>query len=207
MKKLLQLFSLLALFCCGEITYAEDEAATEELARIPQVLESVKLVNKAKPNLKAKIYFVYQSRSTCGICVAEAPTLVKEYKKMKRKGCEMVMLNVDQTPEAAAKWVKSAKMDFPVIHPSVSMSCGIPWEYTGRGLLPCMVAMTPDGKKLGEAGGPDVSEFVKDWKKLLRDIQKQEAKDAAAAAREKSKAKKSKKKGRKAAEDEDESDF
>ena len=121
--------------------HAQEEAEEETLAAIPAILKEAKLVNKAKPNLKAKIYFVYQSRSTCGICVSEAPTLVKEYKKMKRKGCEMVMLNIDATPEKAAEWAKRSKMEFPVISPAVSMSCGMPWEYEGRPLLPCMVAM------------------------------------------------------------------
>ena len=173
--------------------HALEEAEEETLAAIPAILKEAKLVNKAKPNLKAKIYFVYQSRSTCGICVSEAPTLVKEYKKMKRKGCEMVMLNIDATPEKAAEWAKRSKMEFPVISPAVSMSCGMPWEYEGRPLLPCMVAMTPDGKKLGEAGGPDVSEFVKDWKKLLNELRKEEAKKRAAARKAEKKNKKKKK--------------
>ena len=120
---------------------AQEETEEETLAAIPAILKDVKLVNKAKPNLKAKIYFVYQSRSTCGICVSEAPTLVKEYKKMKRKGCEMVMMNIDSSPERAAEWAKRSKMEFPVISPAVSMSCGMPWEYTGRPLLPCMVIL------------------------------------------------------------------
>ena len=173
--------------------HAQEEAEEETLAAIPAILKEAKLVNKAKPNLKAKIYFVYQSRSTCGICVSEAPTLVKEYKKMKRKGCEMVMLNIDATPEKAAEWAKRSKMEFPVISPAVSMSCGMPWEYEGRPLLPCMVAMTPDGQKLGEAGGPDMSEFVKDWKKLLNKLRKEEAKERAAAKRAEQKNKKKKK--------------
>lgn len=186
---LLSFVSLLAI-----PVQAQDEAEEgETLAAIPAILKEVKLVNKAKPNLKAKIYFVYQSRSTCGICVSEAPTLVKEYKKMKRKGCEMVMLNIDSSPEKAAEWAKRSKMEFPVISPAESMSCGMPWEYEGRPLLPCMVAMTPDGQKLGEAGGPNVSEFVKDWKKLLNKLRKEEAKERAAAIRAEKKNKKKKK--------------
>lgn len=207
MCKFLRLFSLMALLCCAAPIVAEDEeATTEELAAVPQILSTVKLVNKAKPNLKAKIYFVYQSRSTCSICVSEAPTLVKEYKKMKRKGCEMVMLNIDSSPERAAEWAKRSKMEFPIISPAVSMSCGMPWEYTGRPLLPCMVAMTPDGTKLAEASGSEVSELVKDWKKLLREQDKQQARAAAAEAREKAKEerKKAREKKRKAKEEEEE---
>lgn len=186
---------------------AQEETEEETLAAIPAILKDVKLVNKAKPNLKARIYFVYQSRSTCSICVSEAPTLVKEYKKMKRKGCEMVMLNIDSSPERAAAWAKRAKMDFPIISPEVSMSCRMPWEYAGRPLLPCMVAMTPDGTKLAEASGSEVGELVKDWKKMLRELDKQEARTAAAEAREKAKEerKKAREKKRKAEEEEEES--
>lgn len=187
MKHLLRLLTMAAVLICGGAYAEEEEAETKELARIPQILSQVELINKAKPNLDAKIYFVYQSRSTCGICVAEAPALVREYKRMKRQGCEMVMMNIDNNPEAAEKWVKKARMDFPVIHPSQSMSCGMPWNYTGKGLLPCMVAMTPDGTKLGEASGQEVANFVKTWKTLLRDIEQEERKAAAAEKKEKSK--------------------
>lgn len=211
MKRLLHLFATAALLLCGS-AIADDEAEEKELALVPQALSEVKLVNKAKPNLDAKIYFVYQSRSTCGICVAEAPALVKEYKRMKRQGCEMVMLNVDHSADAAEKWVKKEKMDFPVVHPSQSMSTGIPWEYTGRGLLPCMIAMTADGTKLGEAGGKDVEAFVKSWRKMLNELKREEAKKAAAEKKEKSKkadkksSKKKNKKRKKNRDDEDEED-
>ena len=211
MTRLIRLMMILALLCFGATAHAqEEESADTELAAVPRVLAKAQYVNKVKPNLKAKIYFVYQSRSACIICVKEAPTLVKEYKRMKRKGCEMVMLNIDKTPEDAEKWVKKAKMTFPVISPSISMSCGMPWPYTGRPLLPCMVAMTPDGTKIGEASGPDVSGFVKSWRKLLRELEKEEAKQAAAEAREKAKAEKAagknKKKSRADEEDEEEND-
>lgn len=205
MSKIHRFFILLGLVCCAASAVAQ-EVANEEMEAVPRVLASTKYVNKVKPNLKARIYFVYQSRSLCGICVREAPTLVKEYKKMKRKGCEMVMLNIDASEEAAARWIKNAKMTFPVISPAVSMSCGMPWDYTGRPLLPCMVAMTPDGTKLGEASGSEVSEFVKDWRKLLRELDRQNARAAAAAAREKAKAEKLKGRNKQSEAEEDESD-
>ncbi len=203
MSKIRRFFILLGMVCCAASAVAQ-ETASEEMEAVPRVLASAKYVNKAKPNLKARIYFVYQSRSACGICVREAPTLVKEYKKMKRKGCEMVMLNIDTSEEAAARWVKNAKMTFPVISPAVSMSCGMPWDYTGRPLLPCMVAMTPDGTKLGEASGSEVGEFVKDWKKLLRELDKQNARAAAAAVREKARAEKLKGRNKPGEDEEDE---
>lgn len=187
------------LLCTGFLTYAQEEEAGEQLEVVPQALKNATYVNKAKPNLQAKIYFVYQSRSKCSICVSETPALVKEYKKMKRRGCEMVMMNVDASPEVAAEWAKNSKMEFPVMSPAMCLRAGIPWDYTGTGLLPCMIAMTPDGTKLEEAGGSQVSELVKNWKKLLTKVRREEAKKAAAAK----KAEKARKK-KKAQEDEEE---
>ncbi len=216
MKHYLRLLTMAAVLICGGAYAEEEDAETKELARVPQALSEVKLINKAKPNLDAKIYFVFMSRSTCGICVAEAPALVREYNRMKRQGCEMVMLNQDHSVEAAEKWVRKAKMDFPVVHPSQNMDTDteIPWEYTGKALLPCMIAMTPDGTKLGEAGGQDVANFIKTWKTLLLDIKKEEKKAAAAKKKEKSRKadktnskKKDKKKDKKRKKTDDDDEF
>ena len=180
-----------AMLSLGFLSFAQEDAVEEQLDVVPQALKNATYVNKAKPNLKAKIYFVYQSRSKCSICVSETPELIKEYKKMKRRGCEMVMMNVDSSPEVAAEWAKNSKMEFPVMSPAMCLRAGIPWEYTGTNLLPCMIAMTPDGTKLAEAGGSQVSELVKDWKKLLNRLRKEEAKEKAAAKKaEKKKGKK-----------------
>jgi hypothetical protein len=194
MTRLIRTLVLTLAAGCGLLAHAQEESTDEQLALVPQALKEAQYVNKVKPNLKAKIYFIYQSRSTCGICVSEAPTLVKEYKKMKRGGCEMVMLNVDATPKAAEQWVKKAKMTFPVMSPAMSMSSGIPWTYAGRPLLPCMIAVTPDGTKIAEAGGSDVSDFVKDWKKLLRDHEKEANKKKLAEKKSQTSKKKGKKK-------------
>ena len=200
MKYLLQILTFAALLGAAVLpcTYADtdtaEEQAEEQLATIPAALKDRKYVTKVRPKEDAKVYFIYQSRSTCGICVSEAPTLVKEYKKMKRGGCEMVMLNVDATPKAAEQWVKKAKMTFPVMSPAMSMSSGIPWTYAGRPLLPCMIAVTPDGTKIAEAGGSDVSDFVKDWKKLLRDHEKEANKKKLAEKKSQTSKKKGKKK-------------
>lgn len=204
MNKFIRTLALALVAICGLPVLAQEESSTESLALVPQALQDAKYVNKAKPNLKAKLYFIYQSRSTCGICVAEAPTLVKEYRKMKARGCEMVMLNVDRSPEDAEKWAKKAKMTFPVMSPTMSMSSGIPWTYSGKPLLPCMIAVTPDGTKIAEAGGPDVSDFVKGWKKLLRDIEKEEAKKNAAEKKKKASSKKNRKRKSDDETDEDE---
>lgn len=182
------------LFCLAAVSgatiapcaYAEkdksEEVAAEDLPRVPAALADRKYVTKAKPDLDAKVYFIYQSRYMCPNCVAEAPELVAVYRKLKGKGAEMVMLNVDADDETAAKWAKKAKMRFPIVSPTDRM--GVPFPHEGQGSLPCMVAVDAEGNKLGQADGLEVSSFVsKNWKKYVKDIKKAE-KAAAKAAKE-----------------------
>ena len=141
MKNLFKLLLLAALLGTTVLpcTYAEPEATeetAEELAAVPASLKDRKYVTKARPDLKAKVYFIYQSRYRCGICVAEAPAIVAAYKKMKGKGVELVMLNVDQDDKTAADWAKKAKMKFPIVSPTDRGD--IPFPFTGGRTLPCM---------------------------------------------------------------------
>ena len=160
-----------------------EEVDTTDMPAVPASLVNKEFVNGAKLNTKAKVYFIYQSRSACGICVMECPAIVDAYKGMKGKDAELVMLNIDQNKEIAAKWAKDSKMKFPVVAPHDAN--GVPFPYTGGGTLPCMVALDAEGNKLGEAGGKDVAAFVGDWKKIVRDYKKEEKKAAREAAKEK----------------------
>ena len=179
MKKLLSIVLLSAL-CGAAITPCafakKDEAAEVSAAELPTVPASLvdrEYVTKSKPDLKAKVYFIYQSRYMCPNCVAEAPDIVAAYKKMKGKGAELVMLNVDSDVETAEKWAKKAKMRFPIVAPNDRS--GIPFPHQGSGSLPCMVALDADGNKLGQASGLEVSEFLSsNWKKFVKDQKKKE---------------------------------
>lgn len=188
MKKLLSIVLLSAL-CGAAITPCafakKDEAAEVSAAELPTVPASLvdrEYVTKSKPDLKAKVYFIYQSRYMCPNCVAEAPDIVAAYKKMKGKGAELVMLNVDSDVETAEKWAKKAKMRFPIVAPNDRS--GIPFPHQGSGSLPCMVALDADGNKLGQASGLEVSEFLSsNWKKFVKD-QKKKEKEAEKAKKE-----------------------
>lgn len=160
----------------------QDDEDVAELPAVPASLADRKYITKSKPVTDAKVYFIYQSRYMCPNCVAEAPEIVAIYKKMKGKGAELVMLNVDADDETAAKWAKSAKMRFPIVSPTDR--AGIPFPHTGKGSLPCMVAVDAEGNKLGQAEGRQVAEFLSsNWKQYVKDIKKAEK----AAAKNKSK--------------------
>lgn len=147
----------------------------DELPAVPAAILPKKLLNTAKLNTKAKVYFVYMSRHACAICVNELPGILDAYKRMKGKKAEIVMLNCGNIEEDT-KWVKNAKITFPVVAPGESE--GIPFPYDGDSLLPFMVAMDPSGNKLGQANGPQVAAFVKGWKKIVKDYEKEERKAA-----------------------------
>ncbi|MBE6417051.1 MAG: TlpA family protein disulfide reductase [Akkermansiaceae bacterium] len=149
-------------------------SADADLPSVPASLQGRQYITKAKPNTEAKVYFIYQSRYMCPTCVAEAPAIVAAYKKMKGKGAELVMLNVDADDETAAKWARKAKMRFPIVSPTDRS--GIPFPHTGSSKLPCMVALDAHGNKLGEASGAEVAEFLSsNWKQYVKDIKKAEA--------------------------------
>lgn len=187
---------ILSLFCVGALLAVattpcafakkgdtEEVVSAEDLPMVPASLANRKYVTKAKPDPEAKVYFIYQSRYMCPNCVMEAPAIVAAYKKMKGKGAELVMLNVDADDETAAKWARKAKMRFPIVSPTDRT--GIPFPHTGGNKLPCMVALDADGNKLGEASGLEVSEFLaNNWKQYVKDIKaaekkaKKEKKDA-----------------------------
>lgn len=143
----------------------------EELPAVPASLQEKEFVVPVKLNTRAKVYFIYMSRSTCSICVHEAPKIVEIYKKMKGKAAELVMLNIDSNKDVALKWAKDAKMKFPIVAPGEGR--GVPFPYAAGGLLPHMVAVDAEGNKLGEAGGGKVAAFLQDWKKIVRDYEKE----------------------------------
>ena len=168
---------------------AEASAEDAELPAVPASLKDKKFVLPVKLNTKASVYFIYQSRSTCSICVAEAPEIVKIYRSMHGKDAELVMLNIDANKDVAAKWAKSSKMKFPIVAPGEAE--GVPFPYTGPNPLPFMVAVDADGNKLGEANGGGVVAFLADWRKMVRDLKKEKkakAKEEAKRLREEKKA-------------------
>lgn len=183
MKYILQILTLGAILwapllpCVYADTDKTEESSENELAAIPAALKERKYVTKVRPKLDAKVYFIYQSRYRCSICVAEAPAIVATYKKMKGKGAELVMLNIDQDDKTAATWAKKAKMKFPIVSPTDIRN--VPFPFTGGRTLPCMVAVDAEGNKLGEANGSGVADFLAtNWKQYVREIKAAEKKAA-----------------------------
>lgn len=171
-RKLGILIISLALACA----LAEAKSDTENLPKISTALASVRYITEAKPKLDAKVYFIFQSHSKCGYCVKHTPEIIAQYKRMRGKGAEIVLLNGDVNDEAALKWAESAGMTYPVVSPAERRKVPFNFDFTAGPPppMPLMTAVTADGEPLGQAGGPGVDELLKDWRKLVNKAKKLE---------------------------------
>lgn len=134
---------------------------------VPAAIKEKNFVQPAPFDSSAKLFFIYQSRSTCGICVHEIPEILEIYKTMKGQGAEIVMLNIDSSRSKAEEWIKKARITFPVVAPEERQGIPFPYEWKGATLLPIMVAVDAQGNKLGQANGKDVPNFLKTWRLLM----------------------------------------
>lgn len=78
---------------------------------VAQALEELKFFN-GKPSKKAKYYIYLHSSATCAACKTFVPTIVKNYKKMKKEKVEIIFVSHDATPEAAKAYAKEERMKF-----------------------------------------------------------------------------------------------
>lgn len=183
-KEMKHAFVTFLLVALSIIVGGRQAACGKELPKVPAAILAAEadFATPAKVNTKAKVYFIFRAGYGCGrgYCVEEVPSIVKTYKNMKGKGAELTMINTDSDERWAAKWVKEEKMKFPVL--AKSKGSGIPFPYDGPEALPHMVAVDADGNKLGQANGSGVSDFLKNWKQLVREVEKKE-KEAAKAAK------------------------
>lgn len=104
-----------------DIPVEEDTTATDtaEPTR-PTVAAALKKVDfvSGKPSSKARYYVFLHSASWCGPCRAVMPKIVAEYKKLKGKKVEIILVSGDKTEDAAKAYAKEYKVKFPVAMPA-----------------------------------------------------------------------------------------
>lgn len=177
---------------------AEAETPQQEQAAaaisIPALLKEVKYVTKVQPKKKAALYLFLRSHSRCGFCRAITPQMNEAYKEMKGKGAELIMINCDPDSEKAAAWASQTGIEIPMITPESREPIASVVPGSGSGGTPNITVVTADGEKLeGDSGASRCKEIAANWKEMLKQAKKAEAKKKA-EARKKTKKKKSKKK-------------
>lgn len=111
-----------------------------------------------KPSKKANYYIYLHSSSTCVACKSIVPTIVKEYKKMKKANVEMILLSHDSTQEQAKAYIKENRIKFPAIM-DTDAAKSLP-GYTQVSGIPSAVIIDKHGTVLKQGHGS----LILEWK-------------------------------------------
>lgn len=149
---------------------AEDDSAEKDAPAESAVVTAFKKFKNVGGKLNAKAeYFIYlYSASTCGHCQRCMPIAVEQYKKMKSRKVELIVICGDGSEDGAKKYLKSYKMKNPCIMFSALQAtqfrglpgCGMPG-------LPAVSVVDKDGKMLRSGiGAQQVMDILNDWRSL-----------------------------------------
>ena len=143
----------------------DDEKDGDEQSAVAQALSKFKPVS-GKPNMKADYYIYMYSASWCGYCKQCMPGAVAEYKKLRRKKVEFIIIGGDKSREEAAAYLKGYKAKMPCIFfedVKATNFMGLP----GCGMpgFPAISVADKDGKVIKTAvGATAVKEVIENWK-------------------------------------------
>ena len=136
MKNLI-LSALLAFGILSPLSYAQEgidstsqQETSANIAATAKKLDSF----KGKINSKAKYYAYLFSASWCTPCRAIMPDIVKEYRKMKRAGLEVILICADRGEVAAKDYVKKYRIKFPYVLASDPEVSTLPGFRPARGI-------------------------------------------------------------------------
>lgn len=131
--KLCTLLAICSFLSFGELGYSQSNsnASTnkeEQAASKTPVADALLKLKKVcgKFNRQADYYIYLFSASWCGPCRAEMPKIVEAYKKMRRKGVEVVLMSADKTPEDAENYVEQYKAKFYTVMGKEARKAKIP---------------------------------------------------------------------------------
>lgn len=121
-----------------------------------------------KLNKKADFYIYLVTSSTCVHCQRCMPVAIEQYKKMKSRKVELIIIDADTSEDAAKKYLKSYKMKNPCIMFSELQATkfqGLPG--CGMPLPPSVSVVSKDGKMLKNVvGATQVIETLNDWRNI-----------------------------------------
>ena len=127
---------------------------------VQTAIEDMKFFN-GKPSKKAKYYIYLHSSATCAACKSIMPTIVKEYKKMKSKDVEIILISHDSTEEAAKDYAKSLRAKIPTVMDADEKTRKLP-GYTQVSGIPQAIIVDKNGNVIKQGHG----NIVLEWKTL-----------------------------------------
>ncbi len=130
---------------------------------VKAAIEDIEFLTDDKPSKKAKYYIYLHSASWCGPCKALMPEIVKEYKKMKKKKVEVILIGHDKTPDAAVAYLEHYEAGFPGVLATSPDAKKLPGITAPNG-IPAATIVNEDGKVLYSGHGKGAL----DWKKICK---------------------------------------
>lgn len=123
-----------------------------------KVIEDIKFFS-GKPSKSANYYIYLHSSSTCAACSSIVPSILKEYKKMKKDKVELILISHDSTLADAKAYVKSNRIKFPAILDSDENAKKLP-GYTPVSGIPSATIIDKHGTVIKSGHGS----LILEWK-------------------------------------------
>ncbi len=145
----------------------KDEKKASDESAVVEAFGKFKNVG-GKLNKKADFFIYLVTSSTCVHCQRCMPVAIEQYKKMKARKVELIIIDADTTEEAAKKYLKSYKLKNPCIMFSELQATnfqGLPG--CGMPLPPSISVVSKDGNMIKNVvGATQVIETLNDWRNL-----------------------------------------
>ena len=116
---------------------------------------------QGKPALKADYYIFLHSGSWCPPCRALMPKVVDEYKKLKRKKIELILVCAEKTEEEGKEYPKHYKAKFPAAMPAAMN--GVP-GYATTPSYPHAIIVDKTGRLIERGHG----QIILNWKDIIK---------------------------------------
>ena len=151
-----------------------EDAEPAKPTKVGEGLKKCQYLTDRRPRA-AEVYFVFHARRDNG--EGGILTINKTYKKMLRdKSVEVVMICEDQDASDIKEWVNKEKVLFSIIpYNKVSQELPFPYKRSNTDLLPILVVMDAEGKKIDQASGSVAVAMVGKWKKIVRQYKAKKA--------------------------------
>lgn len=164
MKKLLFSLALPALLSAGfVVASAQASESTAALSPVAQAIFATQVLN-AQPDLQADYYIYVQSASWCGPCKKEMPELVKIYPQMKAARVELILIDMDDTPETGLSFLQNYQAPFPGIHykdPAIKQLPG----FSAASAVPHATIVDAKGRLIAKGHGS----LALQWQRIIED--------------------------------------
>lgn len=138
------------------------ERCSGKLSPVAKALKEAGYLSEHQAKPRAKFYIFFCSASWCGICQQMLPQVIAEYEQeiSRRRDVELILLNHDQTPEAAREYMEHHAPMLPGVQVhSLRLETRPTYKY-----IPAFFIVNDKGELITVGGG----NVLQNWKKEIK---------------------------------------